>query len=459
MTTIDFQPRAYQAQLIQYMFNGGCRGKRAVVVWHRRAGKDITLLNILINAALFDRVGTYYYLFPTYGQGKKIIWDGMDGDGQKFLSYIPPDAIAKDRYGKPKINETDMQVELANGSIIQIVGTDKIDSVVGTNPIGCLFSEYSLQKPQAWELLEPILAENGGWAAFAYTPRGHNHGFDLYEGAGREAGWYRQLLTVDDTKKLDGERVISAAYIESLKRRNVDEDVLQQEYYCSFNGSMQGSYYGQMMKAARIEGRVTVVPWIPKLPVETWWDLGRNDSNVIWFVQHDGRTVRFIDYYENRSQGLPHYIKLIREKDYTYNRHVMPHDINVTEYASNTKRIDVARSLGLKHIVVAPKLRLEEGFEAVRLLLPRSMWDEKKCRQGILALEEYSKEWNPEAKCFGETPIHNWASNPCDAIRTGAVAVRSMHDVPMQIKADAGFSVFQGEMQELADSTFNVLTV
>lgn len=459
MASFLYTPRTYQLALLNYLFGsvGGPRGKRAVVVWHRRAGKDITLLNALLTAALYDRVGVYYYLFPTYGQGKKIIWDGIDGNGRKFLSYIPDEAIARGRDGKPKINETDMQIELVNGSIIQIIGTDRIDSIVGTNPVGCVFSEYSLQKPMAWNLIEPILAENGGWAAFAYTPRGHNHGFDLYEQAGKEHGWFQQRLTVEDTKREDGSPVIGLDYIESLRRRNVDEDIIQQEYYCSFNGSMQGSYYGTLIKAAYNEGRIKRVPWEPRVPVETWWDLGRNDANVIWFIQHVDREVRAIDFYENRQLGLPHYVKVVREKDYIYSRHVMPHDINVTEYSSNVKRIDTARSLGLTHIIVAPKLHITEGIDAVRTLLPRATFDEQKCKRGIIGLAEYHKEWDDEKRSFSDTPVHDWASNIADAYRTGSVIAKSGNAPLAQTHADNSYSVFSG--QDTADSDYSVLGV
>jgi len=456
--TFQYTPRAYQLPLLQYLFPNP-RGKRAVVVWHRRAGKDVTLLNALITAALYDRVGVYYYLFPTYAQGKRIIWDGIDGNGRKFLSYIPEAAIAIGRDGKPKMNETELKIELVNGSIIQIIGTDRFDNIRGTNPVGCVVSEYQDQNPRAWETIEPILGENGGWAAFAYTPKGHNHGWTLYDAAGKEKGWFRELLTIDDTKREDGKPVISLDYIESLRRRGVDEDFIQQEYWCSFDGSMQGSYYGKLIANAYSEGRIRVVPWEPQIPVETWWDLGRNDSNVIWFSQVVGRERRFIDYYENTGQGLPHYVKVIREKEYVYEAHIMPHDINVTEYSSNVKRIDTARALGLTHIKVAPKLHINEGIDAVRRILPRCVFDAKKCERGIIALQEYHKEWDEETKSFSDTPVHDWSSNAADAFRTGAVTDRSGNPPSTQTVADSGYSIFSGPIQEVADSEYSVYGV
>ena len=453
ITNLEFQytPRNYQRPLVEYIFEGGTSGKRAVVVWHRRAGKDITLLNVLTTAALFDRVGVYYYFFPTYGQGKKIIWEGIDGNGRTFRSYIPQAAIAR-------TNETDMLIEFVNGSILQIVGTDRFDSIRGTNPVGCVVSEYQDQNPRAWETVEPILAENGGWAAFAYTPKGHNHGFDLFEAAGTEPGWFREKLTIDDTKKDDGSPVIKREYIESLRRRGVDEDFIQQEYYCSFDGSLQGSYYGHLITTARNEGRIKRVPWEPQLPVETWWDLGRNDMNVIWFSQSVGRTRRFIDYYENKNEGLIHYIKVVREKEYVYSAHVMPHDINVTEYSSNVKRIDTARSLGLTNIRVAPKLSVQEGIEAVRRMIPRSEFDDFRCKKGIYALSEYHKEWDEETRSFSETPVHDWSSNPADAFRTGSVLDHSGRPASGQTVADANYNLFsESTYQHEADSDYSVI--
>ncbi len=123
--------------------------KRAVAVWHRRAGKDKTLINLIIKKA-FERKGTYYYYFPTQAQGRKIIWNGMDKAGMPFLDHVPKELIAQKK-------DQEMLIKLTNGSIIQIVGTDR-GEVVGPNPVGCVFSEYSLQNPIAWQFVQPILS-------------------------------------------------------------------------------------------------------------------------------------------------------------------------------------------------------------------------------------------------------------------------------------------------------------
>src|SRR5512145_2136629 len=86
-----FYPRDYQGEFLRAMAHGY---RRAILVWHRRAGKDKTIINYLVTQA-YQHVGTYFYFFPTYSQGRKIIWDGMDKDGFKFLDHIPEFLRAK----------------------------------------------------------------------------------------------------------------------------------------------------------------------------------------------------------------------------------------------------------------------------------------------------------------------------------------------------------------------------
>ena len=213
-----FQPRQYQLPLLKALDSGI---KRAVVVWNRRSGKDKTTWNYSIKEA-FQRVGAYYYFAPTYSQGKKIIWDGIDADGLKFLDHIPKELIV----GKP--NDTEMKIKLKNGSLIQIVGTDNIDSILGTNPLGCVFTEYSLQNPQAWNYIRPILAQNNGWAVFIFTPRGMNHGWKILQQALQDPqNWFSEILTVDDTKSISLE-------VLAQEKKEMPAELYEQEYYCKF---------------------------------------------------------------------------------------------------------------------------------------------------------------------------------------------------------------------------------
>lgn len=386
--------------------------KRAVWIAHRRAGKDKTLLNYTIKK-MFERIGTYYYFLPTYAQAKKIIWDGIDGAGVKFLDHFPVEVVRKN-------NATDMKVELVNGSVFQLIGTDKIDSIMGTNPVGCVFSEYSLQNPKAWDLIRPILRENGGWAVFNYTPRGKNHGYDLYLMAKDNPEWFCQVLTIKDTVS-----VISEADIEKERAEGMDEDLIQQEYYCSFTAAVTGAYYAKQIQQAEDDTRITTVPYDTKIAVDTWWDLGIGDSTVIWFTQTVGKEIHVIDYYENNGEGLPHYAKYLQSLPYVYGRHNAPHDIEARELGTGKSRLEVAKTLGIAFKVV-PNLSVDDGIEAVRGILNRCWFDKAKCKTGLHALREYHKEYDEKKKVFKSYPCHDWSSHAADAIRYFAVGFKDV---------------------------------
>ena len=410
-----WMPRAYQLPFLatmQRFAEGG--GGRAVLVWHRRSGKDATALNFTACAA-HRRPGVYWHMLPTATQARKAVWDAVDASGQRVFDRVFPRAL------RAATNSTEMKISLKCGAIWQLVGSDNFNSLVGANPVGVVFSEYSLADPAAWDYVRPILAENGGWAVFIFTPRGRNHGHALLEMARRNPNWFAQVLSVDDTRRADGSPVIGPEAIDEDRRAGMAEEILRQEYWCSFDAALTGAYYGKAMEAARADRRIGTVAWEPALPVETWWDLGMGDSTAIWFAQRLGAEVRLIDYLEASGEGLGFYIDALKAKPYAYGRHIAPHDIEVRELGTGKSRRETALKLGLR-FEVAPAQSLADGIEASRALIPNCWFDETRCARGIEALAQYRREWNDKTKDFKPTPLHDWTSHGSDAFRYGAVA-------------------------------------
>jgi len=218
-----FDWRHYQIEPYNAMMDPSFR--RGMLVIPRRNGKDLLCWNTLIAKAL-QKPHLYYYIAPYYNQVRQIIWEGFTAD-RRFMDFLPPGTIAN----KTKV---DMRIDLINGSQIKLMGSDMVDRIVGTNPYGIVFTEYSLHKPEAWEYLSPILAENGGWAIFNGTPRGLNHMYHLYERAKKLPGeWYVQYLTCEDTG------VPSKEAIEAERRAGKSESKILQEYYCSWEASSE----------------------------------------------------------------------------------------------------------------------------------------------------------------------------------------------------------------------------
>lgn len=414
-----YEPRAYQRP-VHAALDGGI--KRAYLIWHRRAGKDKTAWNHLIKETQ-KRVGVYFYVFPTYRQGKKALWDGIDGQGVKLLDHIPKALIKS-------MNATEMKIELTNGSLIQVVGSDNIDNLMSTNPVGAVFSEFALQDPAAWDYLSPIFVENDGWVIFVTTPRGRNHAFKLYEMAlQNQEHWHVSLLGVKDTG------VVSLERIERERREGKSDELINQEYHVSWDAPLPGAYYSREITAAYTDtpSRITKVPYQKAALVDTWWDIGVDDYTAIWFTQSIGREIHVIDFYQGSGEGLPHYARMLGEKrdklGYAYGRHVGPHDMAVREFGSGKSRVDTALDLGIR-FEVCKRHALADGIEAVRGLLPICYFDQDKCQKGIDALASYTKKFDEKNQQFTSTPEHNFASHGADAFRTLAMSHKWRTAVP-----------------------------
>ena len=414
-----WQARTYQQRAWKTLKNG-CR--RAVLLWHRRAGKDSVALHWTVLQATHTP-GVYWHVFPTAKQGRKVIWDGVTRQGRPVLEAWPRENIV----GR---SEADMKLKFGNGSVWQVVGSDNYnEALIGANPTGLVMSEYALQDPRAWDYLRPILAENGGWAVFAYTPRGRNHGFDLFRMAEQTEGWFAQRLTADDTQAITSESIAAE------RASGMPDELIEQEFGCSFEAALVGALYGKAMADALRQGRIGRVPHDPVLPVDTWWDLGMADATAIWFVQRAGNEIRLIDYLEAGGAGIDHYVKALQAKPYVYRDHIAPFDIRVRELGTGRSRFEQARSLGLTFRVL-PNLPLADGINAVRTVLPRCWFDASACERGIEALRQYQNEWDDDRKCFTEHPRHDWTSHAADAFRYGALALGPRNgDGPRQIHA------------------------
>jgi len=446
------EPRPYQLPFWEYMLRGpkGARGKRASMVWHRRSGKDRTIWNFTIDQTQ-RRVGTYYYFLPTYRQAKRTIWDARDKDGLSFRDHIPPELIEKE-------NESELQIELVNGSIIQLIGADSfMETGVGANPVGVVFSEYSLISPKAFEFVRPILRENDGWAVFIFTPRGKNHAHKLHETAvklqAKNGSWFAQTLTVDQTRLADGSYAVSPDEVQKDRDEGMPEELIQQEYFVSFSGSQEGSYFTSQLDKAYQDNRIDLFPYDPARLVHTGWDLGRNDANAVWFFQVFPGGPRFIDYESEKNKSLVEWIKICREKNYLYGTHLAPHDIKVEEYTTGQTRVDFAAGLGW-HFTVVPKIGdKKESIDAARRLISRAAFDTNKCEPGLNALASYHKEWDELKMTFKDKPVHDWSSNGADAFQQVALGIDLVIDEDIdgtrtQQTADSDFTGYEQDGYE-----------
>jgi hypothetical protein len=211
----------------------------------------------------------------------------------------------------------------------------------------------------------------------------------------------------------------------------------------AWEGSVEGAYYAQELATAERQGRICELPYIPSLPVLTFWDIGRNDSTAIWFAQQVGPWLHFIRYYENSGHGAAHYInqlaKLRDEHGYRYERHYLPHDAGISDWSigDNRTRKQVVEDGKIGPVEVVPRIEnLADGIEMGRQFMARCKFDKTACgeyptgsgRGGLPALRAYRKSFDEKSQVWSDHPLKSWANHGADAYRQAAQALEAPAD-------------------------------
>ena len=418
-------PRDYQLELWRYLQEGG---RRADVAAHRRWGKDEVALHWAATR-MVKRVGTYWHMLPETGQARKAIWDAVNPHtGRRRIDEAFPPHL------RESARDGDMIIRMGNGATWQVVGSDNYDRLVGASPVGVVFSEWALAKPDAWTYLRPILAENDGWALFLWTPRGRNHATRAFESRSRDPEWFTLKSPATETDVFTPEQLAKerADLVAETGSEDEGQARFATEYLVDFDAAAPGAYYGAGLRDALAAGRICGVPHDPTLQVHTAWDLGIDDYTAIWFFQQVGREVRAIDYFETSGEGLQSIVReAIAAKPYVYGTHHLPHDVMVRELgAAGRSRFETLASLGLSRIEVGVAMDPEERVNAARQMIPITWFDAERCAVGLDRLRAYRKRWSSATRSF-VGPLHDAASHGADAFgefaanRRGASAPRT----------------------------------
>ena len=399
---IPYKPREHQLKVHELL-----DGKRfAVVVAHRRFGKTVAALNHLIREAVLNEKETpsYAYIAPTYGQAKRVAWDYL-------VKYTTPLG------GTNNISE--LRVDFW-GRRIQLYGSDNPDSLRGQFFDGVIIDEVGDQNPKIWtDIIRPALTDRKGWCLFIGTPKGHNHFKELRDRAEKEEGWGLLEFKASETGVVDDTELKAA-------KNEMGEDKYRQEFECSFDAAVEGSYYGQMLNELEDKKHMQEIPREELSRTFTAWDLGMGDSTSIWVAQLVGTEVRLIDYYENHGVGLDHYVKWIKDNDYSKAEHILPHDVRVRELGTGKSRLEMLEDSGLQ-VKIAPRMGLDDGIQAVRRLLPRCWFNVPQVQNGLNCLRNYRRDYDEKRKIFFERPLHDWSSHGSDSFRYLALGLDEGH--------------------------------
>lgn len=388
---MQFQPRAAFLPFHERAERWTC------IVAHRRAGKTLACIADLLTCALATSKtnARYAYIAPYHAQAKAVAWD--------YLKRLATEVAAK-------VNESELQIELINGSRVRLYGADNPDSLRGLYFDGVVLDEFGDMRPNVWgEIIRPLLTDRKGWAVFIGTPKGKNHFHAIHETAESRPDWLSLSLRASETGLIDKRELLDAS-------RQMTPEQYAQEFECQFDVPALGAIYAPELAAARKDGRIGRVPYDGSALVHTAWDLGIGDATAIWFYQQVQNEIHLIDYAEDNGKPITHYLGLLSQRPYVYGKHYVPHDAGGRELGTGKSIAEMMRAQGFEP-TIGKRENVEIGINAARVLFPRVWIDETKCAEGLDALMNYRRDFNDRLGEFKAQPVHDWASHGADAFR------------------------------------------
>jgi hypothetical protein len=416
-----FTPREYQKEVLAALQSGI---KRIILVWSRQMGKDTTSFCAMVMMAM-QNPGNYYYIFPTREQAKKAVWEKIDHRGSKLLNVIPEELLLR-----KSDQEMMIRIKAIGGeSTIRMIGIDQTpDSVRGITPAGIVFSEYAYQNPEGHAIVSPAVEQNPNcWVIYNSTPQGKNHFYKLHEATKNDPEWFNSIRQVRFPGKPNYiNNVIGLKQLEKIQRSlGYSDEIMDQEYGCSWDIGMSGAIYADCIVQAEIEGRVgTYTPDHQKW-VDTFWDLGFNDPTSVWFRQIHGNKEVFMDLWEESAKDVPSVVEVLVSKGYKFRNHYLPHDAANNNpgmpYTYRELLEACLRQSPLRHpgnVVVCDKFPIQDGINGVRSRFPNLCFDEARTKEGLEKLGAYHRRYDTKRGVFLKEPVHDSASHAADALRT-----------------------------------------
>lgn len=373
----------------------------AILVCHRRMGKTVACINDLVDKAIqcnlmMPRFG---YVAPFYTQAKQVAWN--------YLKYYAGPLIEK-------VMESELSVVLKNGAMIRLHGADNPDSLRGVYWDGIVLDEYGDMQPRLFgEVIMPALEDRCGWVVFVGTPKGPNHFCDIWEKSANDDRWFRQMSKASETG------IFTEAQLLQMKEMpGSDEESYEQEFECDFRAAVRGAYYGKIINKLEAEGHIKKLTYDPNLPVICGWDLGISDDTSIWFCQRHFDGIAVIGFFTVSGYSIDDIVQHLKTKPYSYAPMLLPHDANSRSLQTGKTIREQLWSHGIQSIIV-PQVGLQNGIQAVRKTLPKMYFDDtnEDVKIGLNALRLYQRKWDDKMKVFTQSPLHDWCSNPADAMR------------------------------------------
>lgn len=386
------------------------------LVCHRRAGKSYSAIHECVIRALYTPKldARYGYIAPFRQQAKEIGWIYLKQAARPFVK------------SEKDIRESELRVRLFNGNWITLYGSDNPDALRGIYLDGAILDEFGDCRPNLWhEVILPTLTDRQGWALIAGTPRGKNAFYHLNELAKNDPDWFQMTLKASNSGLLPQTEL-------DMMKKMMSDDQYAQELECSFEAAVLGTYYASIIAKMEDDGRMAQKGLFDReQKVHVALDLGFTDSTAIWFWQHRPDGIAIIDYHEAHSKPLAYYFDLfdmMGELGYDFENIFLPHDAKAKTLQTGRSTIEQFISHfedSDTNIRLTPSLKVQQGIDAARLVLPHCWFDADNCRDGWETLRGYRRKYNELTKAYSNAPLHDWAADGADAFRYLALVCRT----------------------------------
>lgn len=327
-----------------------------MLVWARRAGKDICCWTYMVHKALQKR-GNYAYIAPTQDQVKDIIWDGMTHDGIPYLSIVPKRALKKMMY---------LDIFLKNGSKIAFYGCERSKGLrlQGQNFSGVVFSEFQDVSEEVWALVQPSLVKTGGWAVLNGRPHGMNHFYTMWNSVNEDT-WYKSFVK--------GNQYLTEVEIKRIRIDSAMSDAnFRREYECDWHTEVESSIFGHLLQGIELSHGLLD----KKNEIYISFDLGISVTSI-WVAQLAGNNyINFVKFKEDSGKDIWYYIDYIKNLKCTIGAIFLPHDADNRNMLTGVTNY-VALGREFNSVVMLPRSGLKEGIRRVTTFLSRARirWD------------------------------------------------------------------------------------
>jgi phage terminase large subunit len=431
---IPFFPRKWQ----QYCINKLTRFNLWVI--HRRGGKTFlaigTIVDEVASEPLHNPQGAYVGI--TYASAKKVAWPYLkdllkDWPGVRFYENELKAVMPRDK----------------DVATIYLLGSEDPDTLRGIYLDILVLDERAFMRSSIDKVILPTITDRKGKVIQISSVNGRNSFYKDYLRYRKMAedgndNFFAISLTAEDTLVIPKDEL-------ELVKLNMTEEEYRQEYLNDFSAGDAATFYGSQVEKMYDEGRITRVPYDPMYPLDVFFDLGMNDMTSMWFRQTVGREFRYIDYYQNSGEAIPHYIQEMRSRypKAQWGRIVLPHDASVRELGTGKTRQETFHAMGVR-TEIQDKQALTDRINAVRTHLPKCVIDADKCAEGLECLQNYRKKKDDRNDVFMNTPVHDKYSHGADAFGYAALDERpSLEDMRKRIesfpdKAQDDYDIYGG---------------